>query len=208
MDHTYKTGGDPNDRLPVPAGRPAAPAGYPITTAGRQPSHPAFDDPFATEYEGWDPAAVARALAAGPARGPADSWPSFDPSEDDALEYAGGDQAALPRHWSEDSRLDLGEAAAPPGVIGQRELTTLDALIRIRREIDMKLKGLRQSILGRLEYGVEVEPGRWNATRQVSNECRLNFGALESLCGEDFVRDLWQRLEVKTKVRLSLVPSR
>ena len=52
MDQTYKTGGDPNDRLPVPAGRPAAPAGYPITTAGRQPSHPAFDDPFATEYEG------------------------------------------------------------------------------------------------------------------------------------------------------------
>ena len=94
------------------------------------------------------------------------------------MEHAGGDQAALPRHWSEDSRLDLGEAAVPPGVIGQRELTTLDTLIRIRREIDMKLKGLRQSILGRLEYGVEVEPGRWNATRQVSNECRPSLSVL------------------------------
>jgi hypothetical protein len=92
--------------------------------------------------------------------------------------------------------------------ISQEELEHLDALDRKRKEIDAERKARSQSILARLEKGCPVQPGRWRVRRTVSNVCRPTFAALESFCGEDFVRDLREQLEVKTYVRLKLLEPR
>ena len=92
--------------------------------------------------------------------------------------------------------------------ISQEELEDLDALYRKRKEIDAERKALRWSILARLEQGCPVEPGRWRVRRRESNVRRLSFAAIESLCGEDFARDLRGRLESKKNVWLKLLESR
>jgi hypothetical protein len=92
--------------------------------------------------------------------------------------------------------------------ISQEELEVLDALDRKRKAIDAERKAPRWSILARLEQGCPVVPGRWRVRRRESNVRRLTFAAIESLCGEDFVRDLRGRLELKEYVWLKLLESR
>jgi hypothetical protein len=139
---------------------------------------------------------------------PAASGPSSRAPSAGASNGAGGQPAAFPPYGAGSVRLDPSEARLPQGVICQRELEDLAALDRKRREIDEERKALRRSVLARFENGCPVQPGRWAVRRKVSNVCRPTFSALEELCGEQFVSDLRERLDVKTYVRLALVESR
>jgi hypothetical protein len=206
VDNPYDIAANPHGQLTGPSRRPATPGRHPITAAGEQVTGPAGTDPRATAVppgRDWHPAAVGGSPAA--ARAPTEPvLPSRRPSRGAREVHALGNQVARPRHRPDEVDLDPAEAAMSQGVIDQEELEALDALNRQRREIDEERKALSGSILARLANGSAVQQGRYQVQRQISNSCRLTFGALEGLYGEDFVHDLREHLEVKQYVRLKL----
>jgi hypothetical protein len=207
VDKPYDIATHRPGRVTAPPSLAATPGWRPPTAAPAWAGRPEGGDTLATAVpSGWSghPTAVDR--SPGAARTLTEPVPpSSRPSRGDMEVHDPGIQAARPQKRADDADVDVREAELPRGVIGQEELEALDTLDHQRRQIDARHKALSRSILDRLENGSEVQAGRFQVKRRISNSCRPTFGALKDLYGDDFVRELRQHLEVRQYVRLEIV---
>jgi hypothetical protein len=141
----------------------------------------------------------------GPAKRPSARAESpHDPASRAARQRRPDDAASRPRHVTAagEYAIPRQETAAGPCPIGQAELEEFHALSQRRKEIDARRGELRRSFLDRLEQGAAVEPGRLQAIRRASDQCRPTFANLQELLGEEFILDLRRRLPTRKFVSL------